>query len=31
MKVGGGAYSLEWTEASGNVVSGIGWNPASAK
>jgi len=31
MKVGGGSYSLDWTEASGNVVSGIGWNPASAK
>jgi hypothetical protein len=31
MKVGGGSYSLEWTEAAGNVVSGIGWNPASAK
>jgi len=31
MTVGSGSYSLEWTEASGNVVSGIGWNPASAK
>jgi len=31
MTVGGGSYSLEWTEASGNIVSGIGWNPASAK
>ena len=31
MTLGDGSYSLEWTEASGNVVSGIGWNPASAK
>jgi hypothetical protein len=31
MTLGEGSYSLEWTEASGNVVSGIGWNPASAK
>lgn len=31
MTVGEGSYSLEWTEASGNVVSGLGWNPASAK
>jgi hypothetical protein len=31
MTVGSGSYSLEWTEASGNIVSGIGWNPASAR
>jgi hypothetical protein len=27
----GGSNSQEWTEASGNIVSGMGWNPASAK
>lgn len=31
MTLGDGQYSLEWTEASGNIVSGIGWNPASAR
>jgi len=31
MTLGSGQYSLEWTEASGNIVSGIGWNPASAR
>lgn len=31
MTLGDGQYSVEWTEAAGNVVSGIGWNPASAK
>lgn len=31
MTLGDGSYSLEWTEASGNIVSGIGWNPASAR
>lgn len=31
MTIDGGSYSLEWTEGAGNVVSGLGWNPASAK